>query len=54
MNAMEFLRISAKYNNCPDCGSDKLGNGEGTLSVEEDIYKRTCKCGFEVVVKEGE
>jgi transcription elongation factor Elf1 len=54
MNAFTFLKISEKYNNCPECGSDKIGNGEGTLTVEDDTYTRTCKCGFEVAIKEGE
>lgn len=23
-----------------------LGNGEGTLNVDDNMVKRTCKCGF--------
>jgi hypothetical protein len=54
MNAMLFLQIMKKYGKCPDCGSEKLGNGEGTLEVDDDTFKRTCKCGFEKVIREGE
>jgi hypothetical protein len=42
-----------KYGNCPDCECENMSNGEGTLYVNEDTFKRTCKCGFEVEIKEG-
>lgn len=41
-----LLQISRLTNDCPKCGSDKLGNGEGALIVNENIYTRSCKCGF--------
>lgn len=41
-----FMQVSKLTNDCPSCGSDKLGNGQGALIVDENIYKRTCKCGF--------
>ena len=53
MNVIDYLKIAKKYINCPNCGNDKIGNGEGTLNVDEDTYRRTCKCGFEVEVKTG-
>lgn len=46
MNAMDFLRISPLINDCPNCGNQFVGNGQGTLEVDENIVKRTCKCGF--------
>jgi len=46
MNAMYFLRISPLINDCPNCSNQFVGNGEGTLEVDENIVKRTCKCGF--------
>jgi hypothetical protein len=27
-----------------------IGNGEGTLVVTEDTFKRTCKCGWSIEV----
>ncbi|MBU7316007.1 DUF3797 domain-containing protein [Paenibacillus oleatilyticus] len=26
-----------------------MGNGKGTLEVDDNIIKRTCKCGFNFV-----
>ncbi|PFH81650.1 hypothetical protein COI81_28970 [Bacillus cereus] len=46
MNAMDFLRISPLINDCPNCGNQFVGNGQGTLEVDDNIIKRTCKCGF--------
>jgi len=46
MNAVDFLNISRFINDCPNCGHDRVGNGEGTLSVDDSIINRTCKCGF--------
>lgn len=51
MNVCDYLQIAEKYIHCPKCGSDKIGNGEGTLNVDDDTYRRTCKCGFQVEVK---
>lgn len=46
MNAMDFLRISPFINDCPNCGNEYIGNGQGTLNVDDNIVERTCKCGF--------
>lgn len=46
-----FTQLSKKYNTCEVCGSQHIGNGEGTLdfdsSGEQGYYRRTCKCGWE-------
>ncbi|WP_241752246.1 DUF3797 domain-containing protein [Bacillus thuringiensis] len=47
---MYFLRISPLINDCPNCGNQFVGNGEGTLEVDDNIVKRTCKCGFNLVL----
>ncbi|EDS77272.1 MULTISPECIES: DUF3797 domain-containing protein [Clostridium] len=52
MEAFKVVSLINKYGNCPVCGNDKVGNGEGTLVVEEDTFKRTCKCGFEIILNE--
>ncbi|MFL8712827.1 DUF3797 domain-containing protein [Clostridioides sp. GD02377] len=50
MKSKDVLKLSEKYCFCPKCGSDKLGNNEGALIVEEHIYLRKCKCGFEITI----
>ncbi|MDD9312663.1 DUF3797 domain-containing protein [Cytobacillus firmus] len=54
MNIYKFLELGKKYNDCPNCGNNFIGNGEGKLIVENDTFYRSCKCGFEVTVKENE
>lgn len=46
MNAMDYLRIAPFVNDCPNCGSDLLGNGQGTYELKDNTIKRSCKCGF--------
>lgn len=52
---MYFLRIAPFINDCPNCGNQMVGNGEGALNVDDNMVKRTCKCGFnfEYDVKNG-
>lgn len=51
MDIRESLDLMNKYNKCPECGSDKVGNGEGVLDVGDSTFFRSCKCGWEVEVK---
>lgn len=46
MNAMDYLRVAPFINDCPSCGNQFVGNGQGTLEVDDNIIRRTCKCGF--------
>jgi transcription elongation factor Elf1 len=46
MNSMDYLRVAPFINDCPNCGNQFVGNGQGTLEVDNNIVKRTCKCGF--------
>ena len=50
MNALTAVELFRKYNKCKKCGSDKLGNGSGTVEVTDDTFRRTCKCGWVVVI----
>lgn len=50
MNIVKSIELMRKYNGCPECGSDVVGNGEGTLEIEDDTFKRTCKCGWSIEV----
>ncbi|KEH91649.1 hypothetical protein Z962_p0024 (plasmid) [Clostridium botulinum C/D str. BKT12695] len=50
MEAFKVVSLIRKYEKCPVCGNDKVGNGEGRLVVEEDTFERTCKCGFKITL----
>lgn len=52
MNVRMLLTIMPKYNNCPNCGNDKVGNGEGKLIVEDNYFYRECKCGWSIRINE--
>lgn len=52
MNVLKSVQLMRKYNNCPACGSDKVGNGEGKLIIEDETFYRSCKCGWEVKTDE--
>lgn len=43
---MDFLRLSPFISDCPNCGNEFIGNGQGALNVDENMVRRTCKCGF--------
>lgn len=46
----DSLELMKKYSKCKGCGNEKVGNGEGTLNIEDDIFTRTCKCGWSIKV----
>lgn len=56
MNAMDYLRIAPYLNDCPNCGygnvgtDEKTGEFHGALIVEDNLFTRKCRCGFEVTV----
>lgn len=52
MDARKSVQLMRKYSKCENCGNEHVGNGEGTLEINDDIFKRTCKCGWSVEVKE--
>ncbi|MGY0692940.1 DUF3797 domain-containing protein [Virgibacillus sp. FSP13] len=45
----DSLALIKKYGKCPKCGNDKIGNGEGTMVIEDNVFERTCKCGWSVI-----
>lgn len=49
--AVELLGLYAK---CPKCNSEYIGVGDGSLEITNDTFRRTCKCGWTVEVREGE
>ena len=51
-----FLRVEPDLKRCPKCGDKNMGVNEqtnewyGTLEVNDNLYTRKCRCGFEVTV----
>jgi hypothetical protein len=54
VNVIKSLKLMNKYSECPLCGSTAIGNGEGALIIEGEIFTRSCKCGWRVEVKDTE
>jgi predicted RNA-binding Zn-ribbon protein involved in translation (DUF1610 family) len=52
MKATTYPELIKKYTVCPKCGSDKIGNEEGSVEIHNKTFKRTCKCGWKIEVKE--
>lgn len=48
----EAMELTKKYGKCQECGSDKVGGepSEGSLSVLDEIFTRSCKCGWSITV----
>ena len=51
MNLPTAIEMINKYAVCPQCGSEYVGNGEGVLEIEDNTFKRSCKCGWSVEIK---
>ncbi|NFO86475.1 DUF3797 domain-containing protein [Clostridium botulinum] len=47
------LELINKYTKCPECENEMVGNGEGKLIVEDDIFIRECKCGWSVKIDDS-
>lgn len=52
MTITRSLELMRRYINCPKCGNDKLGNGEGRLVVKDKLFGRECKCGWHIQIVE--
>jgi transcription elongation factor Elf1 len=50
MKAITAVELLDKYNTCPDCGNDKVGAGEGDVKIHDNVFTRSCKCGWMVKV----
>lgn len=53
MNLRRATELMEKYATCQECGSDFIGNGAGTLTVEDNIFRRSCECGWKIEVEEA-
>lgn len=52
MHINDSMELIKKYNACPECGNDRIG-GEpswGALIIEDEMFTRSCKCGWSVTV----
>ena len=47
------LDLMNKYGKCPECGNEMLGNGEGKLLIDEDVFTRECKCGWSIKIDDS-
>lgn len=54
MNLLLATKLLHKFESCPQCGNNKVGNGQGTLEITEEHFIRTCKCGFKVTIDKRE
>lgn len=54
MNAIKVLQLLRQYAKCPKCGSEKIENGHGAIIVDENIFIRSCGCGYHHAVAEDE
>ncbi|MEG0259438.1 MAG: DUF3797 domain-containing protein [Lysinibacillus sp.] len=52
MLAREAMELTKKYSTCPCCGNDKVGGepSQGALIIEDEVFTRSCKCGWSVTV----
>lgn len=52
MNLDESTELIKKYGVCPECGNEKVGGdpSQGTSIIENEIFTRSCKCGWSVTV----
>lgn len=46
------IQLMRKYSKCKECGNKLIGDGEGTMEIDDDTFKRTCKCGWQVEITE--
>ena len=53
MNAVKAMKVSQKYAVCPDCGNGLIGNGQGSIVIDETTFMRTCRCGFHITIDES-
>lgn len=47
------LELMNKYGKCPECRNEMLGNGEGKLLIEDDVFIRECKCGWSIKIDDS-
>lgn len=54
MDASKAVVLLQKYNECPECGSDRTGDNKNVVKIHKDTFFRSCECGWSVKVVEGD
>lgn len=54
MKIENTIKLMKKYGACPECGNKFIGNGSGTLAIEDTYFFKSCKCGWKVKVDESD
>jgi transcription elongation factor Elf1 len=54
MKLTESIDLLERYAVCPECGNDKVGDGEGLLEISGNTFLRSCKCGWTIQIKQKE
>lgn len=54
MNIKKSIKLMDKYGDCPNCGNIYISNGEGGVIIKDRMFRRFCKCGFDITVDENE
>ena len=54
MNALKSIDLMNKYVDCPCCGNEYIGNGQGGIIIEDDTFRRWCKCGYDITIDEDD
>lgn len=47
------LELMNKYGKCAECGNEMVGNGEGKLLIDGDVFIRECKCGWSIKIDDN-
>lgn len=52
IKATKAIELGIRYAECPECGNSYIGNGHGKLIVSNKYFYRSCKCGWEIEIKD--
>lgn len=54
MTLIDSMELMKKYAKCPKCGNEAIGSGNGTFEcdTEKGYFKRVCRCGWRIEIKE--
>jgi len=53
MTITRTLELMNKYTKCTECGNEMVVNGQGKLIIEDDVFIRECKCGWNIKIDDS-